>query len=104
MFARPLKDQSAFVGTFLGEMCVLFVFLGSSLFLIFDDKKIVENIESVCIFYIFGTVSLQMAISIMNMLKDFRMIWKKFEKSRAMEFVKNAPDESRRLDIGLGYR
>ena len=101
IFCRPFKDNSAFIATLIGEICVNIVFIASSFFLVCDDQNIVKNIESICIYVIFGTVSLQIGISMIDMVKELRMTWKKFEKLRAMQFAKNATNANLRLELGF---
>ena len=93
IWARPFKDFSAMMGTLIGEVCVSLVFIGSSLFLFFDDKEIVQKIENICIYLIFSTVSIQILIAMFIMVKKFKILWMKIEKARSLQFAKNVQVE-----------
>lgn len=98
IWARPFKDLSAMIATLIGEICVLLVFIGSSLFLFFDDKEIIQSIESTCIYLILSTVSIQILIAMFVMAKKIKILWMKIDKARSLQFAKNVTSANLRLE------
>ena len=92
IWGKPLKETSAMIGTLIGEFCVFLVFIGSCLFLIFSDKHVVEKIEITCIYIVTSAVILELAIGLLELVKDLIKLYKKLEKSRALQFKKKCEE------------
>ena len=90
MFYKPFKDRTAFIALVTSEICVFIVFFSSGFFILYDDPKTVYIIESISIYSILASVGVQMIISIYNFAIQAKLLYKKVEKKRALQFANNA--------------
>ena len=94
LFYRPFTDKTAFIALFTSEICVFIVFFCSGFFIYYDNSEMVFIIESICIYSILASVCVQTIISIYNFIIQARLLYKKIDKKRALQFVNNASQVS----------
>ena len=87
---RPFKDKTALIGLFSSEIAIFIVFFSSGFFLLYPKQKVVQLIESVCIYCILASIGVQLIISMYNFGKQMQFWFKKLEKKRAVQFLKNS--------------
>ena len=90
MMFRPFKDKTALIGLFSSEIAIFIVFFSSGFFLLNPNQKVVHLIESISIYCILASIGVQLIISIYNFVKQIKLWFKKLEKNRAIQFLKNS--------------
>ena len=99
LFYVPFKDSAVFYSNLVGEISITVVMIATFCFLWDLEEFIQGKLESLIIFSVIAGIMIQFLISIFIFGKSLKLIWKKIEKTRALNFVKRAGDRSTNAGI-----
>ena len=90
LYYMPFKEKSILVSNVLGEVVTLQVVVLTFTFLFGLSQSASQQIEQVVVLSIIGAIGVQMLISVYSVIKSSFYLWKKINKTRALNFAKAA--------------
>ena len=89
---RPFNEKSVLISELIGEVCILIVFLTTSLLLRTNSDREIQLIEDITVYTVMVAFTFQVLISFYCFVITLLDLYNKLEKSRALKFQKSAHD------------
>ena len=86
-YYRPFKDTTIMISNTIGELNMTLVMVLVYALLWELDESVKGLIEKTVIFSVLSSIFLQIIVSMYSFYKTVRLLWRKIEKIRAIEFV-----------------
>ena len=90
IYYMPFKEKHIFISAISGEICTAYFIVMSVFFLGSISEGTSSIIEKSMIYSVLATMIIQFLVSIYSLILEFKRLWKKMVKHKALAFLKAA--------------
>ena len=95
IYYMPFKEKHIFISAISGEICTAYFIVMSVFFLGSISEGTSSIIEESMIYSVLATMIIQFLVSIYSLILEFKRLWKKMVKNKALALLKAAKNIQR---------